>query len=139
MKVSTIVIPKETALEKLAEFHNISKVARRAEDVDFRRLYKMAAEYPILDVSLAFRETGLNEKGQPRLAMARADWKECHYHRYDRRFSNSVRYYKANSFRIPNNAWDWDKAGARKFVFSRSFCSSNYPQQRRTASQLDFV
>ena len=109
MDVQTIVISKEQAIEKLTEFRNINKTQRRAEDVEFRRLYRMAEKgYPIIDVGNAFRETGLSEKRQPLLAMARADWQTCWFHRYERRFANSRRYYKANSFRLPNNVWNWE-------------------------------
>lgn len=110
MDVNTITIDKEEALEKLQEYRNIAKSKRREEDVDFRRMFRAAAKgYPLIDVSMAFQQTGLNEKNQPRLAMARADWENCHFWRYDKRFCYSARY-KTNSFRIPEKAWDWNKA-----------------------------
>ena len=116
MNVSTIVSPKEQAIEKLTEYRQIQKNQRRTEDVDFRRLYRMAEKgYPIIDVQAAFQSTGLNGFNQPKLAMARADWKECHFWRFERRFSNSRRY-KSNSFRIPNNAWNWEKVQGNLFV-----------------------
>jgi hypothetical protein len=108
MNVQTVVIPKEEALEKLTEFRNIAVSQRRAEDADFRRLYKMASKgHAIIDVQAAFHTTGLNEKNQPLLAMARADWQICYFHRWQRRFSGSRRY-RSNGFRIPNNAWNWN-------------------------------
>lgn len=103
--VSTIVIPKENAIEKLAEYRNIQKSARREEDVDFRRLYRMAEKgYPIIDLVGAFKSTGLNEKNQPRLAMARADWETCFFWRWEMRYCMSARY-RTNSFRIPDGVW----------------------------------
>lgn len=111
MDVTTITIPKEEAIEKLQEYRNIAVSKRRDEDADFRRMFRAASKgYPLIDVSRAFQSTGLNEKGQPKLAMARADWEICWWHRWDRRFSNSRRYYKANSFRVPEIAWDWNRA-----------------------------
>jgi hypothetical protein len=29
----------------------------------------------VINIDAAFKETGLNERGQPKLAIARADWK----------------------------------------------------------------
>lgn len=79
MNVSTILVSKEEAKAKLDEYKAVSKAQRREEDDRLIQLYKsVTAGARVLNLQSAFRETGLNEFGQPRLAIARADWKTVH-------------------------------------------------------------
>jgi hypothetical protein len=75
MDVSTISVDPAFALQKLDEYKQATKNERHDQDVALRRAYKLAAKYRLINVAAALKETGLNEKGQPRLALARADWK----------------------------------------------------------------
>lgn len=88
MNVQPVVIDPELAVAKLKEYRNIEIQNRRKEDVDFRRLYRAAASgKPILDVAAAFQQTGLSEKGHPRLALAQAGWDVVYWRHYYDAFS----------------------------------------------------
>jgi hypothetical protein len=110
MNVQTIVVPQEVAEEKLSEYKTILKTQRRAEDADMRRMYRAATKgKPIIDVSAAWRSTGLKD-GYPRLALARANWSECFFSKWHKEFRDSRRNMRAHEhyIRVPNDAWDWN-------------------------------
>lgn len=109
MNVSTVVIPEEVAIEKLNQFRNVAKENRKAEDAELRRMYRAAKSgQPIIDVSNAFRETGLNEKGQPKLAIAKADWQVVSFSRWRCMFFTGNGLYKADCYQLPKDVWNWD-------------------------------
>lgn len=81
MNVSTIAVPKELAIEKLNEYKSVLKQQRRPEDLALQRAFRAARKYRLIDVSMAFKETGLNELGQPKLAIAQADWVNVYFQR----------------------------------------------------------
>lgn len=105
MNVKTITIDPEIALGKLKEYRNVAIQNRRTEDADFRRLYRAASSgKPILDVSVALKETGVTEKGHPRLALARATWQTVHYFPWRQTFSCTSEWHresKARDIRLP--------------------------------------
>lgn len=102
MDVSTIVIPKEIALEKLNEYSRIQTDKRLKEDTELRRIYKWAAEHTLIDVAQALKETGLRENGHPKLALAKADWNTVFYSEYNRAYSSSNRYFtKTYAIKLP--------------------------------------
>lgn len=110
--VSTIVVPQDVAEQKITEYKTILKAQRRAEDVEMRRMYKAAMKgKPIIDVSAAWKATGLQD-GYPRLALARADWSECHFSRSHRWFASLRhdyrRHAKENYLHLPQDVWDWN-------------------------------
>lgn len=81
MKVSTLTITPQEAVEKLAAYRQLSDKQRTLVDDDLLRLYRMVqGGKRILNVNKAFQQTGLNELGQPKLAMARADWEQVWFH-----------------------------------------------------------
>lgn len=109
MDVQTVVIDPEIALTKLREFRSVAVANRRKEDNAFRRLYRSASKgNPILDVLSAFKATGLNEKGQPKLAIARANWKEVFYNTYWNQFQEHrwVKRGKVHAIPMPNGIFD---------------------------------
>lgn len=110
MNVSTIVVPPEVAEEKISEYKTLLKTQRRAEDVEMRRIYKAAMKgKPIIDVAAAWKSTGLKE-GYPRLALARAEWSECHFSKWQKEFRDTNRSQRARDhwIRIPDDSWDWN-------------------------------
>jgi hypothetical protein len=109
MNVSTIVVEPEVAMEKLGEYKTILRTQRRAEDVEMRRMYKAASKgKPIIDVSAAWRETGLKD-GYPRLALARADWQECFFAKWQHEFRDNRRSMRGHQhwIKVPDGIWDW--------------------------------
>lgn len=110
MNVSTIVIKKEDALHKLDEYKQLTGKRRLEEDDLMQSLYKSVSKGArVLDVAAAFKETGLNDLKQPRLAIARADWEDvrCTYYRqnsqtgYGVRFALNLDHANATNIRVP--------------------------------------
>jgi hypothetical protein len=80
MNVHTIEVPPDLARLKLDEYKALRENQRTTEDRLLERAYKaVAGGARVIDISQAFRSTGLNEFGQPRLAIARADEKFCRF------------------------------------------------------------
>lgn len=81
MNVSTITISPDEASAKLAEYRSLAAHERTDDDLALIRLYRAVQRGArVLHLARAFRETGLNQHGQPRLAIARADWPTCTFH-----------------------------------------------------------
>jgi hypothetical protein len=76
MDVRTVTIKQDTAMMKIADLKALKKSQRTAEDDALLSLYTSIAKRGtrVLSLAAAFRQTGLNEFGQPRLAIARGDW-----------------------------------------------------------------
>src|SRR5258706_14080863 len=96
MNVDTILVTREEAQRKLDEYKSVSAKQRREEDKQMTSLYKAVVQGArVLNLAAAFTKTGLNDLGQPKLAIARAEWKAVHCFRepllpaYDR-IANSV-------------------------------------------------
>jgi hypothetical protein len=117
MDVSTITIEQDVAVQKVADIKALSKSQRTDEDDALLSLYSSIAKHNarVITLSSAFKQTGLNELGQPKLAIARGDWKRVRFsprgtYRADRTSTNSWRYlYRSGQFsdaEIPN-----DRAG----------------------------
>ncbi len=80
MNVTTIEISKSEALEKLDDYRFLNKKQKTREDERLRVLYKAVSKGArVVNIAEAFKETGLNELGQPKLAIARADWRVVHF------------------------------------------------------------
>ena len=74
MNVSTLTMPQEVALQKLEQYQMIPQTKRTPEDIALIRVFRAASKGSrVINIIDAFRQTGLNEKGQPKLAIARAD------------------------------------------------------------------
>lgn len=82
MNVATLAIPKTVAAQKAEEYAELSGKQRNKEDDALAHLYKSIAKSgaKVINILDAFRQTGLNEKGQPKLAIARADWETVYFH-----------------------------------------------------------
>ncbi|HWQ34865.1 MAG TPA: hypothetical protein VNQ79_18625 [Blastocatellia bacterium] len=82
MNVSTLTISREEAGRKLDEYKSVLSKLRTDEDEKLQSLYAAVAKGArVLNLAGAFKEAGLNEQCQPRLAIARADWREVFCHR----------------------------------------------------------
>lgn len=118
MNVSTISVPKEIALQKLSEYAHVRKEQRVSADRELRRLYKWASTHTLINVHQALRETGLNDQGLPKLALARANWETCFYSEINQAFSSSNRHFtsryaiKFPSQTFPHTQGPWRQAYA---------------------------
>lgn len=80
MNVSTLIISATEAQQKLDQYRSITDKRRIKEDDKMQSLYASIAKGArVLNLAGAFRQTGLNERGEPKLAIARADWSTVHF------------------------------------------------------------
>lgn len=81
MNVSTITVPAEEALTKLAQYKALNARQRTADDERIQSMYAAVSKGArVINIASAFRETGLNDLKQPKLAIARGDWREVFFH-----------------------------------------------------------
>lgn len=75
MDVETISMPKGAAAAALREYHEHLKGRLTMADQIAKKAYReLAKGRRLVNIEDAFRVTGVDEKGRPRLAIARADW-----------------------------------------------------------------
>lgn len=80
MNVNTILVSPEEAETKLRQLQAIVGRRRTREDEQLESLYaSISRGARVLNLAAAFKQTALNELGQPRLAVARADWKQVNF------------------------------------------------------------
>ena len=81
MNVNTITITADEASRKLAAYKQLTEAQRTMVDDQLIRLYRMVQSGArVINIEAAFKQTGLNEQGQPKLAIARADWERVTLH-----------------------------------------------------------
>lgn len=81
MNVPLIEVSQKEALTKLEDFKYLNTRQRTREDERLQVLYKAVSKGArVINIKNAFSFAGLNEKGQPKLAIARADWKRVYFH-----------------------------------------------------------
>jgi hypothetical protein len=78
MNVSTISVPHETAIQKINDIEALKKSQRTDEDDALLSVFKAVRKHNarVINIVDAFRQTGLNELGRPRLAISPSDWKD---------------------------------------------------------------
>jgi hypothetical protein len=84
MNVPTIQISKEKAQELYEDYAEV--VLRRKEKYleDLKKIYlHLSKGHKIVDIYEAFKKSGVNEEGDPNLAIVRADAKKCVFHKQD--------------------------------------------------------
>jgi hypothetical protein len=112
MNVSTINVSADEARLKLDLYRNSVRRKRIAEDIHLERAYRAIARGArVIDVATAFRETGLNEKGQPKLAIARADWSTV----YARQTPNVKGHWSEQTIGFTDDRW-WAPARTAKNI-----------------------
>jgi len=80
MNVNTILISPNEAEQKLDEYKSLRERQRTDEDMLLLSLYsRIRNGGRVLNLAAAFKQTGLNEQGQPRMAIARADWRAVNF------------------------------------------------------------
>ncbi len=81
MNVSTLIISATEAKQKLDQYRSIVGKRRLKEDDKLEALYSAVSKGArVLNLTAAFKQTGLNERGEPKLAIARADWPTVYFH-----------------------------------------------------------
>ncbi len=81
MNVPIIEVSKKEALLKIEDYKVLNQSQKTREDERLISLYKAVSNGArVINVANAFKITGLNDKGQPKLAIARADHKAIWFH-----------------------------------------------------------
>ncbi|HXF73049.1 MAG TPA: hypothetical protein VNO79_10625 [Actinomycetota bacterium] len=79
MNVPTLEMAKERAREELGKYREALRVRRSEEDEVIAAAYReLARGRNLLDLQAAFAAGGLDERGLPRIALARADAQWCY-------------------------------------------------------------
>lgn len=78
MNVATIAVPYGTAVQKINEIEALNTKQRTPEDDALLSVFKAVRKHNarVINISDAFRQTGMNAGNQPKLAIAQADWKD---------------------------------------------------------------
>jgi hypothetical protein len=100
MNVNTITVEQDTAIAKVAELKALKKSQRTEEDERLLSVYDAVRKHNsrVLDITVAFKQTGLNELHQPRLAIAAGDWKTVHFWNW-KRYGNGTFWDKSRNVR----------------------------------------
>lgn len=81
MNVATIFVDQSEAQRKIRQYRALNKKQMTSEDRRLLNLYKAVSRGArVVNIKAAFQSAGLNEKGQPKLAIARADWRTVYFH-----------------------------------------------------------
>lgn len=90
MNVSTIAVSQDQAISKIESIKALKRPQRTDEDDALLALFTAVRKHNsrVVDLGKAFKQTGLNELGQPKLAIARADWGDVFF--YPRRQTRLV-------------------------------------------------
>lgn len=109
MNVTTIEMARQEARKHFQEYRQAVKETKRKEDVALMRGYRALANgQTLIDVGQAISGAGVNERGQPRLAICRADATHCLAEITSR---GAVRFYMDENYR-------WARTlKARKVIF----------------------
>lgn len=137
-EISKITMPKEQAKEEWKKYCNVLK--KRKEQ--FLKImkdahYQMKEGRELLDVYKVMKETGLNEQGEPRLAISRADLKEVFFEKRDtgtgifgtgKHWGNSVEWNK-DRVELPQNTFDvnWQRKGDRSWEIEKKLLKTKVP------------
>lgn len=100
MNVDTIVISQEQAEHKLRAYQTLRAKQRTQEDELLMSVYKQVQKGGrVLNLVEAFKQTGLDEQGQPKLAIARADWSEVNFFTREKCIFSCNRFWKPHATR----------------------------------------
>jgi len=81
MNLTTIDVPVAEAKARLAEYEGVVRAERSAEDEAIAAGYRAAARgLPVIQLSQVIAAGGFFDDGLPRLAVARADARQCFVH-----------------------------------------------------------
>ncbi len=136
MNVSTIVVSQDTAIRKVADLKALTKSQRTEEDDALLSLYSSVAKHGarVITLSAAFKQAGLNELAQPRLAIAPADWQKVNFARNHNLTSGEF-------FRMKEGRYSWQASEAGKIrlapnVFPVPIGTFN---RRRLTTQVPYI
>ena len=82
MNAPIITIPKEEAKEHYQEYLDIVQTRKEKYVEQLKQVYyHLSKGHKVLDIYEAFKQSGVNEQGEPKLAIVRADMRKCVFHK----------------------------------------------------------
>ncbi len=80
MNVTTLTVSADEAQHKLDQYRSVIGKRRLKEDDKLESLCNSISKGArVLNLAAAFKQAGLNERGEPKLAIARADWPNVYF------------------------------------------------------------
>jgi hypothetical protein len=112
--VTQITVDREQAQREYEAYREALKTKKDAFIHDLKVAYgHMRHGRAVLDVWHAFQEAGLDANGDPRIAIARADWRTVHFRKFNDQYGwwRDIRFQGlfSNIERTPHNAWSSGK------------------------------
>lgn len=84
MEIEKIQMPKEKAKEEWKAYNKLIKKRHENYLEEMKKcMYQLAQGKALIDINKVMEKAGVNKTYEPKLAIARADWKECHFHKKD--------------------------------------------------------
>ena len=84
MEIQKIKMPKEAALEEWKKYNELLKKRKDKYLQDMKKaMYQLKQGHELLDIYVVMEKTGVNKEHQPKLAIARADWKKVFFRKKD--------------------------------------------------------
>lgn len=84
MEIEKIQMPKEKAKVEWKKYIDLIKKRYDKYLEDMKNcMYHLSQGKDLIDINKVMEKAGINKNYQPKLAIARADWKELHFHKKD--------------------------------------------------------
>lgn len=117
MKSAVLSTPSYDAREQVEKYNDAARVRSLTveERASLTTLRQLKKGRKVIDLYRVFKQVASDEKGRPKLALANASWKWCHYWR-DR---------DAAHFHAPN--YSWDKSLIRHYKVPATFMAGPVP------------
>ena len=84
MNVDKIQMPKEKAKAEWKAYNTLIKKRHDSYLEDMKKcMYQLSQGKALIDINKVMEKVGVTKNYEPKLAIARADWKETHFHKKD--------------------------------------------------------
>ena len=84
MEIEKIQMPKEKAKEEWKAYNKSIKGRHDKYLEDMKKcMYQLSQGKALIDINKVMEKAGVTKNYEPKLAIARADWKEAHFHKKD--------------------------------------------------------
>lgn len=84
MDIKKIQMPKEKAKAEWKIYNQLIKKRHDKYLEDMKKcMYQLSQGRALIDINKVMEKAGVTKNYQPKMAIARADWKKCHFHKKD--------------------------------------------------------
>lgn len=138
MNVPIIKVERAEALSKLRDYKALNKSQKTREDERLQSLYQAVSKGArVINVANAFKITGLNENGEPKLALARADRKTVWFHPRAGFEDYRQRSEGGGGF-APTNNWKWTNT-AQNYALPANTFDDKKLAHNRLKSRVPYI